>query len=72
MHLLVLMPIGTKPKLGAMQEKSEKQWLRESFEGETTAQQGRANNKTMKGRRRRFKPSGRTGLEQVKDQIRAC
>ena len=72
MYFLVQMPTRTKPKLGVMQEKSEKQWLLESYEGEATAQQGRAINKTMKGRRRRFKPSGRAGLEQVQDRIRTC
>ena len=59
MYLLVQMPIRTKPKLGAMQEMSEKQWLCESYQGEATAQQGIAISKAMKGRRRRFKPSGR-------------
>ena len=61
MHLLVQMPIRTKPKLDAVQEMSEKKTMAALFiyEGEATAQQGRAINKTMKGRRRRFKPSGR-------------
>ena len=66
------MPIRTKPKLGAVQEKSENQWLRGPYEGEDTAQQGKAINKTMKSRRRRFKPSGRAGLEQVQDRVRTC
>ena len=59
-------------KVGRNAGKVGKQWLRESYEGEATAQQGRAINKTMKGRRRRFKPSGRAGLEQVQDRIRTC
>ena len=40
------------------------------YEGEATARQGRAINKTMKGRRRGFKPSGRAGLEQFQGRIR--
>ena len=72
MHLLVQMPIRTKPKLDAMQEKSEKQWLRELHDVEATIQQYGAINKTMKGRRRRFKPSGRAVLEQVQDRIGTC
>ena len=55
---------GTRSKgQGAMQEQSEKNnacgCVSESCEGEATAQQDRESSQTMKGRIRRFKPSGK-------------
>ena len=59
MHLLVQkMLIRTKPKSG-------KQWVRESYEDEATAQDGM-------GQEKAFKLNGRAALEQVQDRIRTC
>ena len=62
-------PEQDKTKVWRNAEKVEKQCLRESCEGEATAHQDRTINKAIEGRRRRFKQSGRAGLEQVQDML---